>query len=89
MKIIDKESNSGKIIRALGMGVGITVALANKRTSYKITKLLVKEIFGLNKRPKNMTSYFLKLRKQRLIEIKKDGNYHKIIQYKTRHTNKK
>ncbi len=79
MKIIDKESNSGKIIRALGMGVGITVALANKRTSYKITKLLVKEIFGLNKRPKNMTSYFLKLRKQRLIEIKKDGNYHKIF----------
>ena len=75
MKIIDKESNSGKIIRALGMGVGITVALANKRTSYKITKLLVKEIFGLNKRPKNMTSYFLKLRKQRLIEIKKDKNY--------------
>lgn len=79
MKIIDQESNSGKIIRALGMGVGITVALANKRTSYKITKLLIKEIFGLNKKPKNMPSYFLKLRKQRLIEIKKDGSRHKIF----------
>mgnify|MGYP001585603991 FL=1 len=79
MKIIDKESNSGKIIRALGMGVGIMVALANKRTSYKITKLLIKEIFGLNKKPKNMTGYFLKLRKQKLVEIKKDGDCYKIF----------
>ncbi|MEK7072116.1 MAG: hypothetical protein AAB969_00945 [Patescibacteria group bacterium] len=79
MKIIDKESNSGKIIRALGMGIGITVALSNKRASYKVTKLLVKEIFGLNKKPLNMTGYFLKLRKQKLIEIKKDGNFHKIF----------
>ncbi len=78
MRLIDKESNSGKIIRALGMGVGIAVALSNRRTSYKITKLLVKEIFGLNKRPSNMASYFLKLRKQKLIEIKSDGNYQKI-----------
>jgi len=79
MKIIDKESNSGKIIRALGMGIGITVALANRRTSYKITKLLVKEIFGLNKKPRNMAGYFFKLRKQKLIKIQKDGNYHKIF----------
>lgn len=79
MKIIDKESNSGKIIRAIGMGVGITVALSNKRTSYKVTKLLIKEIFRLNKKPPNMAGYFLKLRKQKLIEIKKDGNCHKIF----------
>lgn len=79
MKIIDKQSNSGKIIRALGVGIGITVALANKRTSYKVTKLLVKEIFGLNKKPPNMAGYFFKLRKQKLIEIKKDGNCHRIF----------
>lgn len=79
MKIIDQESNSGKIIRALGMGVGIAVALSNRRASYKVTKLLVKEIFGLNKKPKNLPSYFLKLRKQKLIEIIEDGNYHKLI----------
>ena len=51
MRIIDKESNSGKIIRALGMGVGIAVALSNRRASYQVTKTLVKEIFGLNKKP--------------------------------------
>lgn len=79
MRIIDQESNSGKIIRALGFGVGIAVALSNRRASYKITKSLVKEIFGLNKKPQNVSSYFLKLRKQKLIEIKKEGKYHKLI----------
>src|SRR3989338_4520901 len=79
MNMIDKESHSGKIIRALGMGIGITVALANKRTSYKIAQSLIKEIFGLNKKPKNMAGYFLKLRKQKLIEIQKDRNCHKIF----------
>ena len=79
MRLIDKESNSGKIIRALGFGIGITVALSNRRTSYKITKLLVKEIFGLNKKPRNIPYYFLRLRKQKLIEIKEDRNYHKIF----------
>ena len=79
MRLIDKESNSGKIIRALGFGIGITVALSNRRTSYKITKLLVKEIFGLNKKPRNIPYYFLRLRKQKLIEIKEDGNCHKIF----------
>ena len=59
MKIIDKESNSGKIIRALGMGIGISFALANRRTSYNMSKLLVKEIFGLNKKPQNISNYFL------------------------------
>ncbi|KKR62851.1 hypothetical protein A2643_00760 [Candidatus Nomurabacteria bacterium RIFCSPHIGHO2_01_FULL_39_220] len=79
MKIIDKESNSGKIIRALGMGVGIAVALSNRRASYQISKLLIKEIFGLNKRPPNLASYFFRLRKQKLVEIKKDGKHHKIV----------
>ena len=79
MRIIDKESNSGKIVRALGMGIGITVALSNRRTSYKITKLLIKEIFGLNKKPKNISSYFSKLRKHKLIEFEEQGNYTKIV----------
>ena len=76
MRIIDKESNSGKIIRALGMGVGITIALSNKRTSYKMSKTLVKEIFGLNKKPKNVSNYFLRLRKHKLIDFKKNGHFH-------------
>ncbi len=79
MRIIDKNSNSGKIIRALGIGIGITAALSNRRTSYKITKLLLKQIFGLNKKPKNIPNYFLRLRKFNLIEIKEDGDYHNII----------
>ncbi len=77
MKIIDQESNSGKIIRALGMGIGIFAALANKRTSYKMTETLVREIFGLNK-PKNYSVYFSKLRKQKLIYVKKVGKDHAI-----------
>lgn len=79
MRIIDKESNSGKIIRALGMGVGIAVALSNRRTSYEISKVLVKEIFGLNKKPKNMSVYFLRLRKQKLIEFKNEGKCTNIV----------
>lgn len=79
MKRIDKESNSGKIIRALGFGIGISVALSNRRTSYKLTKLLVKEIFGLNKKPQNTPSYFFRLRKQKLIDFKKEDNIHKVI----------
>lgn len=74
MRLIDQESNSGKIIRALGMGIGISVALANRRTSYKMTKVLVKEIFGLNKQPKDFSKYFSKLRKQKLLYIKQAGN---------------
>ncbi|MEK6881143.1 MAG: hypothetical protein AABY22_16100 [Nanoarchaeota archaeon] len=79
MKIIDKESNSGKIIRALGMGIGIVVAISNRRTSYKISKALAKEIFGLNKKPKNFSNYFTRLRKQRLIEFKQEGQSDQII----------
>lgn len=78
MRLIDQESNSGKIIRALGMGIGISVALANRRTSYKMTKILIKKIFGLNEQPKNYSRYFFKLRKQKLIYIKKIGNDHVI-----------
>lgn len=78
MRLIDQESNSGKIIRALGMGIGISVALANRRTSYKITKTLIKKIFGLDKQPKNSSKYFSKLRKQKLIFIKEDQNDHII-----------
>lgn len=79
MRIIDKESNSGKIIRALGMGVGIAVALSNQRTSYQLTKTLVKEIFGLNKKPNNISYYFLRLRKQKLIDFKENGKFCKIV----------
>jgi DNA-binding transcriptional regulator PaaX len=79
MRIIDKESNSGKIIRALGMGVGIAIALSNKRASYKITKKLAKEIFGLNKKPQNISSYFLRLRNSKLVEYKKEHQFTKII----------
>ena len=78
MRLIDRESNSGKIIRALGMGIGISVALANRRTSYRMTKILIKKIFGLNEEPTNYSRYFLKLRKQKLIYIKKVGNDHII-----------
>lgn len=79
MRIIDKESNSGKIIRALGAGIGIAVALSNRRSSYKVTKAILGEVFGVNKKPKNVSSYFLKLRKQKLIEIKKEGNIQRFV----------
>ncbi len=79
MRIIDKESNSGKIIRALGMGIGISVALANRRTSYKITKTLIKEIFGLNKKPTNTSLYFSKLRRQKLISIETVGSEERLV----------
>lgn len=79
MRNIDQESNSGKIIRALGMGIGITFSLANRRTSYKMTKLLVKEIFGLNSNLKNSSQYFSKLRRQKLIKIEKIGLEQKIV----------
>lgn len=79
MRLIDKESNSGKIIYAIGIGVGISVALSNQRTSYKTTKLLIKEIFGLKKEPKNISRYFSKLRKQNLIKTEKSGDTHNIV----------
>ena len=79
MRIIDKESNSGKIIRALGMGVGIAVALSNRRRSYQLSKTLIKEIFGLNKKPKNITNYFFRLRKLKLIDFKTEGCFDKIV----------
>jgi len=74
MRLVDQESNSGKIIRALGYGIGISVALANRRTSYGMTKTLIKEIFGLNGHPKSFSFYFSKLRRQKLIYIKRIGD---------------
>ncbi len=74
MRLIDQESNSGKIIRALGMGIGISVALSNRRTSYKLTKTLIREIFGTDKKPKNYSGYFSKLRRQKLTQIKYIGS---------------
>ena len=79
MKIIDKESNGGKIIRALGFGIGIAVALGNRRTSYGMTKVLARQIFGLNKKPKNLPYYFSKLRKQKLIEVKEEDDFCKLV----------
>lgn len=61
------------------MGVGIAVALSNKRASYKVTKHIIREIFGGSKRPKHISSYFLKLRKQKLIEIEENGEHCKIV----------
>lgn len=61
------------------MGIGIAVALSNKRTSYKVTKALIKEIFGLNKKPQNIPYYFLRLRKQKLIDFKENGSLCKIV----------
>ena len=78
MRLIDKESNSGKIIRALGYGIGISIALGNRRTSYKMTKTLIKEIFGLKKQHQNYSRYFSKLRKQKLLCIKEVGDDHII-----------
>lgn len=78
MRFVDQESNTGKIIRALGMGIGITVALSNQRTSYKLTKTLIKDIFGLNKKPQYVSKYFSKLRKQNLICIKQVGKNHVV-----------
>ncbi len=79
MRIFDRSSINGKIIRSLGMGIGITVALSNKRASYKLTKDLIKGIFQTEHKPKNLNQYFFKLRKQKIIEIKKTGQEHKII----------
>jgi|SRR3989344_1587433 len=78
MRLIDQESNSGKIISALGMGVGISILLANRRENYKIIEALVKKIFGLNKQPKNYFRYFSKLRKQKLISVEKVNDAHII-----------
>ncbi len=79
MKIIDKESSSGKIIRALGMGVGITIALSNRRKSYQISQVLIKEIFDQDKKPKNLTGCFYRLRKQKLIDFKEKTHCDEIV----------
>ncbi|OGI73810.1 hypothetical protein A3D42_03270 [Candidatus Nomurabacteria bacterium RIFCSPHIGHO2_02_FULL_41_18] len=79
MRNIDRESNTGKIIRALGYGVGITFALANQRTSFKMAKTLIKEIFGTNRKPKNVNQYFYKLRQQKIISFKEQDGFREIM----------
>lgn len=74
MRKIDVESNSGKIIRALGFGIGITISLSNKRHVYNMSKILIKKIFGFNELPKNTPHYFNKLRKQKLISFEEKGD---------------
>ncbi len=58
------------------MGIGISLALANRRTSYKMTKTLMGKIFGLSEQPKNYSRYFSKLRKGKLVDIKEVGDDH-------------
>lgn len=79
MRIIDQESTSGKIIYALGTGVGILAALSNQRTSYNFTKDVLKQIFGLSKKPKNINKALFHLRKRKLIQIEKCGKEHKLM----------
>jgi len=80
MRKIDQESNTGKIIRALGFGVGVTFALANQRSSFKMTKTLIREIFKTNTRPKNVNQYFYRLRQQQIISFKeKDGKREVVL----------
>lgn len=78
MRKIDQESNSGKIIRALGYGIGISFALANRRTSFKMTKELIKQVFSTDKKPKNLNQYFNKLRKQKIISFQEKGEFCEI-----------
>lgn len=78
MRTIDQESTSGKVIRAVGMGIGIAVALSNERTSYKLTALLIRKIFGSEK-AKNFPRHFYNLRKQKIISVKKSDNKQVIL----------
>lgn len=79
MQFIDQESIKGKIIYSLGMGTGILISLSNKRTSYKLTKALIKEIFGINTEKEKIKRDFYRLRIQKIISFKKIGDKHKII----------
>lgn len=79
MRLIDKKSTSGQIIYALGMGLGISVALSNRRSSHKMTKILLKEIFGLNQEPKNLTRSFSKLRQLKLVSMEQAGKETKMV----------
>lgn len=79
MRTIDRESRSGKIIRALSMGAGITLALANKRHSYRVSKELLKALFGDSSDAGRISPYLSKLRKQNIVEFKKAGKADKII----------
>lgn len=79
MKVIDQESNGGKIIRALGMGVGITIALSNKKFSFDLSKKLIHKIFGSHKTNRQIAVNFYRLRKQKLVEFKKCGSRMQMV----------
>ena len=79
MQLIDKESTKGKIIYSLEMGVGILVNLSNKRASYKLTKTLIKEIFGLNEDENKIHRDLYRLRTQKIIKFEKIGDEYKIV----------
>ncbi|OGI64372.1 hypothetical protein A2733_00130 [Candidatus Nomurabacteria bacterium RIFCSPHIGHO2_01_FULL_40_20] len=79
MKVIDKESTKGKILYALGMGVGIAVALSNQRTSFGLTQRLVKTIFGFQEDKDKIKRDLYRLRRQKLVEIKKVGKKHQLV----------
>lgn len=78
MRIIDKSSINGKIIRSLGIGLGTLATLSNKRASYKFTSEIIKEVFG-NKKTKNPKKYFYKLRDQKIIRLEKVGNEDRVF----------
>ncbi len=79
MRVIDKESNGGKVIRALGMGIGVTIALSNQKFSFDLSKKLIQKIFGSRKTHRQLTMCFYRLRKQKLVEFKKQNSRIKII----------
>ncbi len=78
MRIIDKESISGKVLRSIAIGAGILVVMSNKRASYQLTKALVKEILGKRK-DLNLNREIYRLRKQKLIDIKNTDHGEKIV----------
>lgn len=59
------------------MSLGVVATLSNKRASYKFANEIIKDIFK-DKKPKNVSQYFHKLRKQKLIKIEKVGKEDKI-----------
>lgn len=79
MRLIDKESIKGKIIYSLGVGVGILIALSNKKHSYELTESLVKEIFGFKTKENLIKRDLYRLRKQKIIKFEKSRDNYKIV----------
>lgn len=78
MRSIGKESIKGKILRSVIMGIGIGVTMSNKRAMYKLTKKFIKDILNSDEEEKVKRELYL-LRRQKLIDVKKEGNSHKIV----------